>query len=177
MAVLFETEHLIFRKFDLSDADQLYNNHLEKEMMKWIPNESYADMEEAKQAILFYQDCVERKVLPYVLAIVSKDSGELIGDTGVNEVEGRSGEVEIGYSICNKYSGRGLATEALNAMTEYIVRVFDSKVLYGRIVKGNEASVKVMKKAGYSYWGEELEAEDDPYGNGMIVYRKEIDLQ
>ena len=45
---MFETEHLIVRKFKPEDASRLYENHLEEEMKKWFPNESYADMEEKK---------------------------------------------------------------------------------------------------------------------------------
>ena len=41
------------RKFELDDARCLYKNHLEEDVIKWIPNESYADMEETKEAINF----------------------------------------------------------------------------------------------------------------------------
>ncbi len=33
------------------DAQRLYDNHLEEEVKKWIPNESYADLEETQGAI------------------------------------------------------------------------------------------------------------------------------
>ncbi len=115
-----------------------------------------------------------RKYLPYVLAIELKATGELIGDTGVNEVEGNPQEVEIGYSICHKYSGKGFATEIVKAMTELVVETFDIQILYGRVMHGNEASVRVMEKNGYEFVQEEFGAEDDPYGKGMLVYKKEF---
>ena len=139
-------------------------------MKKWMPNESYEDIAEAEEAIDYFSDCVEKEQLPYVLAVVSKQTGELIGDTGINEVEGNPGEVEIGYVISDKYSGRGYATELVNAMTSYVISKFGTKVLYGRIMHGNDASVRVLEKNGYSFINEEFGAEDDPYGNGMLVY-------
>ena len=63
MEYLFETEYLKIRKFEIDDVPYLYKNHLEKEVKKWIPNESYADMEETKEAINFYIDCVNKKQL------------------------------------------------------------------------------------------------------------------
>lgn len=99
MSYMFETEHLGVRKFKIEDAEYLYANHLEEEVKKWIPNESYADIEETIGAIQFYMDCVDNKHLPYVLAVELKQTGELIGDTGVNEVEGNTLEVEVGYGI------------------------------------------------------------------------------
>ena len=37
---------------------------------------------------------------------------------------------------------------------------------------GNNASVRVLEKNGYEFVKEEFGAEDDPYGNGMLIYRK-----
>lgn len=173
MENMFETEHLIIRKFEVEDAQYLYQNHLEQEVKKWIPNESYTDIEEAQDAISFFIDCVNVKGLPYVLAVELKENGELIGDTGVNEVEGKTNEVEIGYVICKKYSGKGYATELLGAMTEFVVSTFGINVLYGRVMRGNNASIKVLEKNGYIFVEEEFGTEDDPYGNGMLVYKTE----
>ncbi len=173
MKVFFETEHLLVRELEPEDADRLYENHAEEKVKKWFPNESYADLEEAKGAIRFFRDCVEGDHLPFVLAIQLKETGELIGDTGVSEVDGQPEAVEIGYQICEKYSGRGLATEALKAMTGFSFAKFGATVSYGRVVHGNGASARVLEKAGYIFVNEEMGAEDDPYGNGMLVYKLE----
>ena len=173
MEYLFETAHLRVRKFALEDARTLYENHREEEVQKWIPNECYADTEEAEKAVRFYMDCVNRGKLPYVLAVVMKDTGELIGDTGINAVEGKADEVEIGYTICRQHSGKGYATELVKGMTAFAVSAFGMHVLYGRVLRGNEASVRVLEKNGYILIGEEFGAEDDPYGKGMLIYRKE----
>jgi [ribosomal protein S5]-alanine N-acetyltransferase len=174
MKYLFETENLCFRKFEIIDAQSLYQIHIEEDIKQWIPNESYKDISETEDAIRFYMDCVNRNLLPFVLAIELKETGELIGDTGVNEVEGNSQEVEIGYSICMKHSGNGFATETLKAMTNFIIDSFGIKTLYGRVMNGNMASIKVLEKNGYRFLREEFGAEDDPYGNGMLIYMKEI---
>ena len=173
MKVFFETEHLLVRELEPEDVDRLYENHAEEKVKKWFPNESYADLEEAKGAIRFFRDCVEGDHLPFVLAIQLKETGELIGDTGVSEVDGQPEAVEIGYQICEKYSGRGLATEALKAMTGFSFAKFGATVSYGRVVHGNGASARVLEKAGYIFVNEEMGAEDDPYGNGMLVYKLE----
>lgn len=43
--------------------------------------------------------------------------------------------------------------------------------LYGRVLKGNAASEKVLTKSGYEFLTCEASAPDDPYGHGMLVYR------
>jgi len=170
---MFETERLRIRRFEPSDAKRLYENHLEEESRKWIPNESYADLEEAQRAIRFYADCVNNGRLPYVLAVELKETGELIGDTGVNYVEGRINEVEIGYGICRKHSRKGYATELLSAMTSFVAAAFEIKVLYGRVMNGNNASMSVLEKNGYVFVEEVRGEEDDIYGKGMRIYKRE----
>lgn len=59
-------------------------------------------------------------------------------------------------------------------MTMYIANEFKIKVLYGRVMKGNDASIRVLEKAGYRLLYEEQGAEDDPYSNGMVIYIKEF---
>lgn len=172
MGYLFETKHLRVRKFESEDAHCLYENHLEEEVKKWIPNESYADIEETKGAISFYYNCVNDKHLPYVLAVELKETGKVIGDIGVNEVQGNPGEVEIGYVICKKHRGKGYATELVKAMTQFIIKTFDIDVLYGRVMHGNDASIRVLEKNDFRFITEEFGAEDDPYGKGMLIYKK-----
>ena len=171
MDMLFETERLIIRKFEAEDAEQLYENHMDEEVRKWFPNECYADPEEAQDAIRFYADRVDYGKLPYVLGVELKGTGELIGDTGISEVEGKPGETEVGYCIEKKYRGKGYATELLRAISGFVVSRFSIGIIWGRVVYGNEASVKVLEKSGYQFVRKEFGAEDDPYGNGMLVYR------
>ena len=99
MEKMIETRRLVIRKFREDDAQALYENHLDDQVRKWFPNECYADLAEAQDAIRFYADCVDNGHLPFVLGVELKETGELIGDTGISEVEGKPDEAEVGYCI------------------------------------------------------------------------------
>ena len=88
MRYLCATKRLRLRRFEPTDAETLFRHHREENLKKWIPNESYTDVAEAGEAIQFYSRCVDAGKLPYVLAIESKADGQMIGDAGINEVEG-----------------------------------------------------------------------------------------
>lgn len=172
MHLPIETERLRIRPFRPDDAPALFRIHLEPAVKQWFPNESYADLAETAGAIEFFSDCVLQQHLPYVLAIELKETGELIGDTGMSEVDGAPGEMEIGYVITDAHAGKGLASEAARAMTHFTAESFGVSTFWGRVVKGNVASTRVLEKAGYTFVREEFGAEDDPYGKGMLVYQK-----
>jgi len=85
-------------------------------------------------------------------AIVVRD--EAVGGIGIEigrDVFHRS--AEIGYWLGEAHWGRGIATEAVRAITEYAFVTFDLCRLHAGVFEWNPASMRVLEKAGY-----ELEA-------------------
>jgi RimJ/RimL family protein N-acetyltransferase len=80
--------------------------------------------------------------------------GEVVGGIGVEpgaDVFRRS--AEIGYWLGEPFWGRGIATEALRAVTEYAFRTFDICRLEAGVFDWNPASARVLEKAGYTLEG------------------------
>ncbi len=63
--------------------------------------------------------------------------------------------------------------QLLNAMTAFIAEAFGINIIYGRVICFNNTSARVLEKNNYAFVQKELGAEDDSYGNGMLVYKKE----
>jgi [ribosomal protein S5]-alanine N-acetyltransferase len=80
--------------------------------------------------------------------------GELVGGIGIElgtDVFRRS--AEIGYWLGEPFWGRGLATEALRAATDYAFETFDVCRLEAGVFDWNPASARVLEKAGYTLEG------------------------
>lgn len=76
--------------------------------------------------------------------------GEAVGGIGFimqQDIAYRS--AEIGYWIGEAYWGRGLASDALIAITEYAFSHHDLCRLYAHVFEWNVASARVLEKAGY----------------------------
>lgn len=76
--------------------------------------------------------------------------GEVVGGIGLEpgtDVFRRS--AEVGYWLGEAFWDRGLATEALRAVTEYAFRTFDLCRLEAGVFDWNPASARVLEKAGY----------------------------
>ncbi|HET6972421.1 MAG TPA: GNAT family protein [Pyrinomonadaceae bacterium] len=81
-------------------------------------------------------------------------AGEAVGGIGFtpqHDVDRRS--AEIGYWLGEPFWGRGIATEALMAVTEYAFANFDLCRLYAHVFAWNAASARVLEKAGYEFEG------------------------
>jgi len=57
--------------------------------------------------------------------------------------------VEIGYFIAEKFWGKGIATEAIRQLVEYIEKNFDVVRIYAEVFEYNKASMKVLEKNGF----------------------------
>lgn len=80
--------------------------------------------------------------------------GEAVGGIGFTvqpDVARRS--AEIGYWLGEEFWGRGIATEALIAVTDYAFSNYDVCRLYAHVFDWNAASARVLEKAGYVFEG------------------------
>jgi len=81
-------------------------------------------------------------------------AGEAVGGIGIemhSDVERVS--AEIGYWLGESFWGRGIATEALTAVTAEAFKSFDITRLYAVPFADHGASVRVLEKAGYAREG------------------------
>jgi ribosomal-protein-alanine N-acetyltransferase len=80
--------------------------------------------------------------------------GEAIGGIGIEpgtDVERVS--AEIGYWLGEAFWGRGIATEAVSAVTVEAFKRFEITRLYAMAFADHAASLRVLEKAGYSREG------------------------
>ena len=149
------TQRLLLRKFTNKDVDKIYLMSLEEGMKEFIPDQVYGNEEEAKQVVeylmLQYLEAPSPNKTPFVLAIVLKDSNELIGHVGLSPYDNI---VEIGYAIEDKHQGKGFATEAVIAMSEWTLKELKLSSVWGIVDRNNIGSIKVLEKAGYIFQGE-----------------------
>lgn len=81
-------------------------------------------------------------------------AGEAVGGIGFSlqpDVAHRS--AEIGYWLGEEFWGRGIATDALIAVTEHAFANYDICRLYAHVFEWNGASARVLEKSGYTLEG------------------------
>ncbi len=60
---------------------------------------------------------------------------------------------EIGYWLGEPFWGRGFATVAVKAVTEYAFATFDLQRVQATVFEWNPASARVLERAGYTFEG------------------------
>ena len=82
-------------------------------------------------------------------AVRENESGPLLGIVGW-----RSELSDIGFWLGAPHRGRGLMTEAVIAVTDWLMTDFGRTEIAWECVIGNAASVSVARKAGFTFTGE-----------------------
>jgi RimJ/RimL family protein N-acetyltransferase len=83
--------------------------------------------------------------------IIERDSGCVVGSIGLFWPPSE-GVLEIGYGIVASRRGRGYATEATQALTEFALTVPDVHTVFANVELPNLSSIRVLEKAGFHRW-------------------------
>jgi ribosomal-protein-alanine N-acetyltransferase len=87
--------------------------------------------------------------LDYELAICDAGADRMVGAVTLR-FQGHPGQGDVGYWVAVDRWGRGYAGEAVRLLTDFAFRHGLADVLYGWVFVGNEASRRVLEKAGYT---------------------------
>lgn len=150
MLPTLKTERLLIRPFEAKDAKAVYLLTQEAAYAKWLPNQVYADETEASQVLSFlisqYVEPLDPREKPLVFAVAHLSQGKVIGHVGLSPL---NGEVEIGYAMSERETGKGLATEAVTCVSRWAIRRLQLANIAGIVEVSNVASLRVLEKTGY----------------------------
>lgn len=161
-----ETDRLVITMFDESMVESVHLNSLDENTRKFVPDEVFETLEEARETILFLMNCYDgEKNGPLVYPIILK-SGENIGY--VQAVPLDKSEWEIGYHIAENYTQKGYATEAVMAFVPVIVKQLGITQMWGICRGDNTASRMVLEKCSFKLQDKRIE---DYKGEQHEVYK------
>ena len=137
--MIFETERLILRPWDESDAESLFKYASCPDVgpaAGWSVHESVSDSLEIIRSVLSVSG---------TFAVCLKDDNKAVGSIGLispaqSHVSVGDDELEIGYWIGVPFWGRGLIPEAVRRLQEYAFTELDCSALWCGYYDGNEKS-------------------------------------
>ena len=158
MAIILETNRLILRHQVIEDLDSLWALYCNPTITKYIPD-APRSRAEAQEELEWHMHGHPKHPELGLWATIHKGLGEFIGRCGLLPwtIEGQY-EVEVAYTIAEKYWGQGLGTEAAQAILQYGFGKLNLSRLICLIDAENIASRMVAEKIGMTF---EKEARDE----------------
>lgn len=148
-----ETDRLILRRFVIEDAEAMYRNWAaDEDVTKYLTWPAHSSVEVSRSVL---EDWVGGYTdESYLWAIVPKDNGdEPIGSIAVVDMREDIAMAHIGYCIGKAWWHKGIMSEALKAVMDFLFDVVEVQRIESRHDPRNPNSGKVMEKCGMKYEG------------------------
>lgn len=148
-----ETERLILRKFELSDAQDMFDNWAANpNVTKYLIWQPYTNVNDVRAYI---QSCIDGYASgsTYNWVIEYKENGQAIGSISVVEVKEHIHCATVGYCLSEAYWRRGIMTEAFGRVIKYLFHEAGFNRIESTHDVNNPNSGKVMTKCGLQYEG------------------------
>lgn len=144
---ILTTKRCIVREFTEEDLDELYEVYADPSISRYTEG-LYPDREQERKYIRDYIEQVYKLCGFGIWAIISKETGKLMGRAGIAWREGYD-TPELGYVIGVPYQRKGIASEVCGRILEFA----GERLGFGKIrvlfLKENEASLRLCRKLGF----------------------------
>lgn len=154
MDIILETERLIIRPLEATDAPGMYLMDSDPEVQKYVGKKPVSTVQQIEEVIAMVQGQYAQFGIGR-WAVIEKVSGEFAGWTGFKYMEGpvngHEGFYDFGYRFARRFWGRGFATEAGKATLAYGLRELKLKDIFAMTDCDNAASRNVLHKLGFIY--------------------------
>jgi RimJ/RimL family protein N-acetyltransferase len=143
-----QTTRLLVRRFQDGDAPAFFEYRNDPEVARY---QGWDSISEAR-ARAFIQE--QKRIEPGVpgqwfqFAIALKESSQLVGDCGLCVLVQDARQAQLGISLARAFQGRGLATEAVNAVLDYAFINLDLHRVVATVDVENKRSAALMERVG-----------------------------
>lgn len=158
-SITLETDRLILRKFEITDANNMYNNWASDDLVtKYLRWPTHSSIDVTSNVLNMWVNDNER-LDNYQWAIVLKEINEPIGSIGAVDMNEKLDMIHIGYAIGRKWWGKGITAEALNKLIEFFFNDVCAQRIESMHDPNNPNSGRVMEKCGMKYEGTHKKAD------------------
>ena len=150
MQVFLETDRLVLRRFTVADTDNLVNLDADPDVMRFVTGGISTSREEIQMEFLPAFLAYYQRYEGYGFwAAIEKATGEFLGWFHFRpRPDAAPGEVELGYRLRKSAWGKGYATEGSRALIHKGFTEFGVQRVTAEAMAVNQASRRVMEKAG-----------------------------
>jgi ribosomal-protein-alanine N-acetyltransferase len=162
-----ETDRLILREMTHDDKDALFLSFSDKDVTKYFSMNPFTSVEEAGKIVERAQTLFEQeKGIQW--GIVMKGDTTLVGTCGYESWIKQSFRGELGYDLRQSHWGKGIMSEALQAVIAYGFKPMGLNRIEVTTRSDNMRSIKMLCRLGfckegrfreYTYWDGEFHDE------------------
>ena len=149
---VLETVRLLLRPYSYHDAPGLFALFTDEQVIKAFGYRMEPTLNAARQIIdRWKQEFDDKTGIRW--AIIEKSSGNMVGNIGMKDIRAYHQCGAIGYAVLPGHWRKGIATEAMDMVLEYVFGTMDLHRIEAVTFLYNEASQALLRKLGFDLEG------------------------
>ena len=145
------TPRLLLDRFAPEDQGFVFTALSHPEVIRHYGVE-YHTLESTREQMEYFEKLYAQKTGIW-WKIVDKERGAPLGGIGMNNYQKAHNRAEIGYWLLPEHWGKGIISEALEAMVPYLFGEWRLHRIEAVVEAGNSNSSRVLERAGFVYEG------------------------
>jgi ribosomal-protein-alanine N-acetyltransferase len=169
---LIRSAGVTLRRIEPADLDAIYAIYSNATLFRYRPGRVRKNRATVANMIShFARDYGKRKIV--YLGICPAGSDEVVGIAEIFDCDARVNMVTIGYTLNEAYWGRGLATQTVAALVDYLFAVVGVNRIQAFVMPANGRSGRVLLRNGFvregtirqgNFWAERGVVDLELYG-------------
>lgn len=143
------TKRTIIRSIKQTDAEALYYYRSDSKTAHFL-SLNQKNVDDMRDFITKSARDVNQPGTWFQVAIVLRETNKVIGDIGLHFIDSEPQvQVEIGYTLSTEYQRKGLATEALTAIIDYLFNSLNKYRITASVDPLNTPSIGLLERLGF----------------------------
>lgn len=143
---MLETERFLIRAIAAEDAPSVFayrSDAITNQYQGWIPKQ----LSEVDEFIAKNPKDINQPDTWFQLVIIDQENKELVGDIGIHFIDEQ--QVEIGCTLNKASHHKGVATESLRKVIDYLFKQLNKHRIIGSIDPDNAPSISLVERLGF----------------------------
>ncbi|WP_058302983.1 GNAT family N-acetyltransferase [Gorillibacterium timonense] len=143
------TDTIILRKIEETDIEGLFEIYTNENVFMYIPGDRKKNKAAVQNMIgHFERDFHKRKVI-FLGIYLPEAPNEIVGVAEIFDYDDKVNQITIGYRLNERYWGKGIATQTVRAMVEYLYNTLEINRIQAFVMPANERSQNVLQKNNF----------------------------
>ena len=147
------SDKLVLRRIEPGDADDLYAIYSDETLFRYTPGSARKTKQTVANMIGHFQrDFGKRKTVILGICLADKPA-QIVGIAEMFDYDRKVNAVTVGYRLHRAFWSRGIATEAVRMMTDYLFNEIGLNRIQAFVMPENTRSHPVLLRNGFQKEG------------------------
>jgi len=148
-----DSDDVALKKVDPSDAEDLYAILTNENLYKYRPGNPLKTLDAVKKVVGHYDRDFNKHKTIFLGIYLKKENSKLVGIAEIFGFDYQAERVEVGYTVNEKYHGRGIATKATKLMADFLFNTIGVNSIQASTMTVHEKSKAVLERCGFTHEG------------------------